>query len=458
MTEGPMDENPGTHPDEGTIHAWLDDALGAEESASIASHVRGCSACAERVAEARGLIAGASRVVRALDDVPAGVLPTWGQPAAALPSTAKPAAEGGSLWRALRVTPARAAIAATLLVAAGVTLSRERGGLDAPTVKSEPALTRQASSAPNDGLLDSAVARRLESAQPPRTIAAAPGPAIPQAPTVRESPEALADPTAGRRVAEGRAAVAAQRETASFAPDRVGTGVAGAAAAPVGSATRETRALPAVRADLSDVIVSGYGTPSAAAPSADRAATGQAVGNMARKSADAVAAVCFEIASAAPGATWASLRFPFVVAVDPAAASADRPARLYRAGRLQEPALAVARLERDSVRIELRQPGHAGTIHLGPPLGDARTGLARSATLASPAEQTVATRAMAQSRTPAAADAGRTGGTTGGTAGAAAAAEGVRAAPSAPAPSPVNALASVRAIPISSRAVACPNR
>ena len=63
------------HLDEGTIHAWLDGALDAEQSRDIEAHVAGCPSCSSAVAEARGLIAGASRILGALDDVPAGVIP-----------------------------------------------------------------------------------------------------------------------------------------------------------------------------------------------------------------------------------------------------------------------------------------------------------------------------------------------------------------------------------------------
>jgi hypothetical protein len=70
------------HVDEVVVHAWLDGALGAEEAARVAAHVEGCAACAARVAEARGLIAAASRILRALDDVPAGVLPARRRPVA----------------------------------------------------------------------------------------------------------------------------------------------------------------------------------------------------------------------------------------------------------------------------------------------------------------------------------------------------------------------------------------
>lgn len=63
------------HPDEGTIHAWLDGALSAEEAARIEAHVNECPQCAAAVAEARGFIAASSRILTALDNVPTGVVP-----------------------------------------------------------------------------------------------------------------------------------------------------------------------------------------------------------------------------------------------------------------------------------------------------------------------------------------------------------------------------------------------
>lgn len=63
------------HPDEGTIHSWLDGALPTRESAELEAHVQGCAQCAAAVAEARGFIAGASRILTALDSVPSGVVP-----------------------------------------------------------------------------------------------------------------------------------------------------------------------------------------------------------------------------------------------------------------------------------------------------------------------------------------------------------------------------------------------
>ena len=63
------------HVDEGTIHAWLDGAFDDAATAVVGAHVDGCAVCRESVAEARGFIAGASRMVRALDAVPSGVVP-----------------------------------------------------------------------------------------------------------------------------------------------------------------------------------------------------------------------------------------------------------------------------------------------------------------------------------------------------------------------------------------------
>lgn len=58
------------HLDEGTIHAWLDGALSADEAARVDMHVTSCETCSEAVAEVRGLIAASSRILTALDDVP----------------------------------------------------------------------------------------------------------------------------------------------------------------------------------------------------------------------------------------------------------------------------------------------------------------------------------------------------------------------------------------------------
>ena len=103
------------HLDEGTIHAWLDGALPPLEAEQVAKHAAECATCAAAVAEARGIIAGSARIVSALDDVPGGVIPSGGR-------TTAPVA-GTPLWRRLRLTPGRAALAATILLAVSATLT-----------------------------------------------------------------------------------------------------------------------------------------------------------------------------------------------------------------------------------------------------------------------------------------------------------------------------------------------
>ena len=63
------------HPDEGTIHAWLDSQLSAEEGAELEAHAAMCAECASSIAEARGLVAASSRIVSSLDIVPGDVIP-----------------------------------------------------------------------------------------------------------------------------------------------------------------------------------------------------------------------------------------------------------------------------------------------------------------------------------------------------------------------------------------------
>src|SRR5688500_15068975 len=67
------------HPDEGEIHAWIDGSLDPANAAGIEAHIAGCPSRAAAGAEARGLIAGASRILMALDGVPSGVIPTTQQ-------------------------------------------------------------------------------------------------------------------------------------------------------------------------------------------------------------------------------------------------------------------------------------------------------------------------------------------------------------------------------------------
>jgi hypothetical protein len=96
------------HPDEGTIHSWLDGALSADEAARVEAHTKECPQCAAAVAEARGFIAASSRILTALDNAPRGVIP-------AAPSKK-------------RIDPLVWRVAATVLVVAAGTLVVFRNG------------------------------------------------------------------------------------------------------------------------------------------------------------------------------------------------------------------------------------------------------------------------------------------------------------------------------------------
>ena len=126
------------HLDEGEIHAWLDGALSESEAARIATHADECAACAAMVAEARGFVAGTSRIVASLDVVRGDVVP---------PSLRAP--NRRTVWQRLHTTPVRSAVAATLVLAAGTLLSVWHGSeVPQPIVVMQPSARPAADSAP----------------------------------------------------------------------------------------------------------------------------------------------------------------------------------------------------------------------------------------------------------------------------------------------------------------------
>ena len=405
MTDQPMDAT--GHPDEGLIHAWLDDALSAPEAERVAAHVRACADCQARVAEARGLIAGASRIVAALDDVPAGRRPGWaqgaiagGQGSDAAPGTAEGPRAGGSLWRWLRVTPGRAALAATILVAIGITLTYDRAAMDFaprsavsvlnPQRTDVPAATSPEGAAsdvakPRDPLLDSAVKRNVTIAQGRRTMEAARGPAVPSAPP--PSTTTLQAPTgaAGEAVALGRATEEARREAPAVASDRARAGVTGAV-----SSQRPTNATATME------MPQPTPTPAPMAPvHRQTVASGAA---MAKTSSNAVARSCVLLESADADARWADQPFPLVLAIEPGTADGPRDAAVLTPdGEVTSLRAQWTPSGDDSVTVRLRRIGYSGSIALGPEAG-ARSGIAVSAAAPTMLEEAVASSAPARAR------------------------------------------------------------
>jgi hypothetical protein len=386
-----MDADANDHLDEGTIHAWLDDALPPAEAARIAEHVRGCAECSARVAEARGLIAGASRIVGALDDVPGGSRPAWSQEPVAggapvQAAVAAPArAEDASLWRRLRVTPTRAAIAATLIVAVGITLTRQRVAIDTSQTASrtasapmgEPVRAPSADSMAGSGaapgaeaqsregagqadhLLDSAVAKSLAMTHPPRAFNAAPGAAIPQAPVGAASASVAPDTLAGLQVAAGRSAIRSERVLgAAERADKARVG----AYAPVTPATT-TEALDAAR--VADQTAAARKSMSGA--------------NMAQASAVAGAKQCYLVEGRTAGASWGGEPLPLIVVADSAARAGNGVATVLTGRGAQTSVRARwVRLGGDSLSLALSRTGYGGVIALGPELAGGRAGVARS--------------------------------------------------------------------------------
>jgi len=229
------------HLDDGMIHAWLDGELPPAEAEQIEAHTRECAECAQRVAEARGLIAASTRILTALDNVPSGVVP-----AATIPIA--PARRRRWYDR----TDLRAA--AAVLFIAGASLVALRAGRS-KNASLETIARTESSPLASAVILDSALPTTAEASKVTETPHAKPKP---EARRMAESPPAVSlktvpstsnafgsmratDEVASSKVAEARAAV--QSATAA-APPQVMQRIAGVAARK--SAANEPRALAGV--------------------------------------------------------------------------------------------------------------------------------------------------------------------------------------------------------------------
>jgi hypothetical protein len=379
MTERPMWQGgPGEHADEGTIHAWLDEALDAESAERVATHVSSCAECAARVAEARGLIAGASRIVAALDDSPSVVRPPWAQASnvsgASGSSRQRDAraggAAGGSLWRWLRVTPGRAAIAATILVAIGVTLTHER------VAEETAARDAQSMAVVHDETEPRRAASQGAASGSPAAAPAAPGARLPAVAGDRVA----ADSSAARNFARERS-VPTSEGARGPTPRPEPTAEAGA---PVAATAAEAD----TRAAEQEIVAADAAARAAAAPAPARASakaapreaqpSGVSGGMATSQRRLSVAKECYRVQGAQPGVRWGGLLLPVLVVVEAGSPAAPRSATV-RAAATAEPASPAtwARTAADSVRLTLddatappillgaESNGRAGTIGSG---------------------------------------------------------------------------------------------
>ena len=188
----PADVLAGGHLDEGTVHAWLDGALSADESALVSAHAAGCPACAALVAEARGLLAGASRILGALDAVPGGVIPA--RPEVAAPVSSRRTVRRAAWWTGV---PARAA-AAVLLVAGASSLVLRRGSdpsasaayADSAAPAASPPAARAKAAPQREASGGAPVTESMLAARSSAPSAAAPGTTV-AAPTAPQLPPAV---------------------------------------------------------------------------------------------------------------------------------------------------------------------------------------------------------------------------------------------------------------------------
>lgn len=351
------------HPDEGTIHAWLDRQLDDASAATLEAHLQRCDDCAERVAEARGLIAGTSRILSSLD-------------IDASPSSDKAAVES---WRpvvlpttrargipAFRLTPARSAIAAVLVVAVATAIVREheRPSSKLASIAAESAAVASApATAPALTPAPSSTAGAAVASVPPPAVATAPAIA-PAAPAIVQL-----DTMAGTRVAAARTFAKAQRETT------VNADLARVARVPAPAASTPTEQAVAA-AKASDNVAGGVASAAA----------------QQRTIAGFEAPQCYRVESATgTAATWGPVALPFVIALDrPATGNSARV--LTPAGQDDGARAVFERRGDDSLLFTLRRIGYTGTLAVGAP-GDVRAGVMRSAPAAMQLEANVVTAA-----------------------------------------------------------------
>lgn len=228
------------HPEEGTLHAYIDGELSPDEAAALELHVGECALCAAALAEARGLVAAASRVITTLDAAPSSAA----SPAA--PVVVKPSVGARRTVRPpiFRLPYARAA--ALLLLVGGTAVVVDRTGTFArgKSSQAEPSMAGAAITS------EVAPAATAQAATPTAVVT---GPAV----------AAEADLSGAVGAVRGRAA----RDAA--APPRVVAGRAGddaGRARPVERSALPTEAAPTALFEQRGVAGGTATKPQAAAP------------------------------------------------------------------------------------------------------------------------------------------------------------------------------------------------
>jgi hypothetical protein len=226
----------GEHVDEGTVHAWLDGQLSAAEAARVEAHVAACAACSAVVVEARGYVAASTRILTALDGVPASVAPR--------------------ARRRVHVWQMRVAAALVVMAAGAVVVLRQPGSARMASVeakKTTPDGALTADEVAGTPAAPPALARQMPSFAPARTDAplppapAAKGPARAVAPGNRALDHTEREP----RARQGGAAGGVAAETRPLMAARDSSTVRPAAPAPPspenarGQATRSATPVPA---------------------------------------------------------------------------------------------------------------------------------------------------------------------------------------------------------------------
>ena len=297
------------HPDEGTIHGWLDGALTPEEAIATEAHVASCAECAAVVPEARGIRAAATRILSALEEVPAGGIPTPDYFADVRAAEAASAASRSARRRVWAHPGVRAA--AALIVVGGLSWAVLRGGAgerdqSLPVVAAERAAAETAATLKATIPSESTTAANVASAVPqpardaalrdvatrevrPRAQAVSPAPGRPtQAPRTQSSPtparrardleaETVADRDARQYAAEEQSRVdsAMRRESvATAAPPLVARSSASAAGATTGALAQASVAAAPSEAPVPRIVIDrGYVDSVLAADSLETADT-----------------------------------------------------------------------------------------------------------------------------------------------------------------------------------------